>query len=89
VSAYRVPARDTIHESTVTLDKRLSAALRAQASGLGTGSPTGSPSHARKAAPVPSGDEPVRVRLPGRVVLALAVLLGLLAGGLAGVISTW
>lgn len=54
--------------------RQLSAALRAQASGLGIGSPAGS---------APSSG------LPGWAVLALAVLLGALAGGLAGVISVW
>ncbi|MGH3821906.1 MAG: hypothetical protein ACRDRA_03545 [Pseudonocardiaceae bacterium] len=64
---------------------KLSAALRAQASGLGTGSP-GGPTATR-----PPSREQARAkpRMPGWVVLLLAVLLGAMAGGLAGVISTW
>jgi hypothetical protein len=70
------------------MPRQLSAALRAQASGLGTGPSTGSAPDARQ---VP-GHPPARGRLglPGwAAVLALAVLLGALAGGLAGVISVW
>ena len=78
------------------VDRRLSAALRAQASGLGTGSlgtglPGGSASHARQAPQMPVGHESPQARrgLPGWAVLAVAVLLGAIAGGLAGVISVW
>ena len=75
----------------MTVDRRLSAALRAQASGLGTGPSTGSAPDARQVPPIRSGDAPARDRLglSGWAVLALAVLLGALAGGLAGVISVW
>ena len=75
----------------MTVDRRLSAALRAQASGLGTGPSTGSVPEARQAPPIRPGPAPARDRtgLPGWAVLALAVLLGALAGGLAGVISVW
>ncbi|MGH3981967.1 MAG: hypothetical protein ACRDST_04540 [Pseudonocardiaceae bacterium] len=71
--------------------RRLSAALRAQASGLGTGPSTGSAPDARQVSPIPPGHPPARGRLglPGWALLALAVLLGALAGGLAGVISVW
>ncbi|HEX2289830.1 MAG TPA: hypothetical protein VHH53_06490 [Pseudonocardiaceae bacterium] len=67
--------------------RRLAAALRAQASGLGTGPSTGSVPDARQ---VP-GHPPARGwrGLPVWGVLALVVLLGALAGGLAGVISVW
>ncbi len=64
---------------------KLSAALRAQASGLGTGSP-GAPTPA--AAPG-HGRTPAKSRLPAFAIVALAALLGAMAGGLAGVISTW
>ena len=65
--------------------RQLSEALRAQASGLDTGSLTGSAPSLR------TGHATTRDRsgLPGWAVLALAVLLGALAGGLAGVISVW
>ncbi|MGH3898999.1 MAG: hypothetical protein ACRDTA_12275 [Pseudonocardiaceae bacterium] len=61
------------------VDRRLAAALRAQASGLGGGSP------------VPHRRQPARRRtgLPAWAVLALAVLLGAMAGALAGVVSAW
>ncbi len=73
------------------VDRQLSAALRAQASGLGTGSSPGSAAHARQAPPIPSGHEPAqnRLGLPAWAVLAGAVLLGAMAGALAGVISVW
>ncbi|MGH3775085.1 MAG: hypothetical protein ACRDRR_05005 [Pseudonocardiaceae bacterium] len=63
----------------MTVDRRLAAALRAQASGLGA------------AAPVPARRRPARHRsgLPAWMVLTLAVLLGAMAGGLAGVVSIW
>ncbi|HKR49928.1 MAG TPA: hypothetical protein VJT72_10170 [Pseudonocardiaceae bacterium] len=60
-------------------DDWLTAALRAQASGLGSGSPVPSSHHLAQP----------RTRWPAWVVLALAVLLGTMAGGLAGLISTW
>ena len=71
--------------------RQLSAALRAQAAGLGTGSPTGPVPDDRQVSPVRSGHPAARSRLelPAWAVLALAVLLGALAGGLAGVISVW
>lgn len=61
--------------------QRLSAALRAQAVGLTTGAPA---EPARAAQP-----ERTRPGLPAWAVLALAVLLGAMAGGLAGAISAW
>ncbi|HET9255596.1 MAG TPA: hypothetical protein VFO16_10385 [Pseudonocardiaceae bacterium] len=73
-----------------TLNKKLSAALRAQASGLGSGqteapgtrsSPAAGPSRRRSS--------PATHRLPAWVVLALAAALGAMAGGLAGAVSTW
>lgn len=65
--------------------RRLSAALQAQASGMETPPPAAGtdrgpdrePAHAK-----PS-------RLPAGAVLALAILLGAMAGGLAAVISLW
>ena len=73
---------------TDEVHRRLSAALRAQASGLSTGSP--SPQTPAPAAGS-SGRKPAHAksRLSASTVLALAVLLGLVAGGLAGLISAW
>jgi hypothetical protein len=63
----------------------LSAALRAQASALGTGPPKEPyPRPASVAGPSRSA-----VRLPAWAVLVLAIVLGAVAGGLAGAISTW
>jgi hypothetical protein len=60
--------------------RQLSAALRAQASGLG-GQGVGKP---------PSrGPAHAQPELAAWAVLALAILLGAMAGVLAGVISTW
>ena len=62
------------------VDRRVAGALRAQAAGLGSG------------AAVPSGRHLARRRtggLPGWAVLALATLLGGLAGVVAGVVSAW
>lgn len=75
----------------MTVDRQLSAALRAQASGLGTGSPAGAAPDAPQSPAIRTGHAAARERfgLPGWAVLALAVLLGALAGGLAGVISIW
>jgi hypothetical protein len=64
---------------------KLSAALRAQASGLSTNSA----GEAATAVPSGRGQARAKPRMPGWVVLLLAVLLGAAAGGLAGVISTW
>lgn len=64
---------------------KLSAALRAQASGVSTGSPEG-PTAVTSAT---TGQARAKPRVPGWVVLLLAVLLGATAGGLAGMISTW
>ncbi|MGH3696316.1 MAG: hypothetical protein ACRDRX_20360 [Pseudonocardiaceae bacterium] len=67
---------------------KVSAALWAQASGLGTGSPAAPP-------PLPAAVAPSRgraratSRMPGWVILVLAVVFGAMAGGLAGVLSTW
>jgi hypothetical protein len=86
-----VRAPNANHEVAVTGDqvgRKLSAALRAQASGLGA-----SPSEA--STPVPAPVRPGRRSLHARprpsawAVLVLAVLLGAMAGALAGVISTW
>ncbi|HEY3690754.1 MAG TPA: hypothetical protein VGL46_10665 [Pseudonocardiaceae bacterium] len=77
---------------TDEVHRRLSAALRAQASGLSTGSPSGpAPPPAPAPAAGSSGRKPAHAkpRLSASTVLALAVLLGLLAGGLAGLISAW
>ncbi len=73
---------------TDEVHRRLSAALRAQASGLSTGSPR-FPALAPTAGS--SGRKPAHAkpRLSASTVLALAVLLGLVAGGLAGLISAW
>ncbi|MGH4014986.1 MAG: hypothetical protein ACRDSL_13930 [Pseudonocardiaceae bacterium] len=74
--------------------QQLSAALRAQAAGLVTEAPAG-PAF-RDAEPEPGRPSPgprAAQRgprgLPAWAVLALAVLLGALAGGLAGAISAW
>jgi hypothetical protein len=86
-----VRAPDATYEVAMTGDqvgRKLFAALRAQASGLGA-----SPSEA--SSPVPPLVRPGRRSLHGRprpsawAVLVLAVLLGAMAGALAGVISTW
>lgn len=79
-----VPTPNATHE-------RLSAALRAQASVLGAESPRAPAPHRRSASAVSPGREPVQVkpRLSALTVLALAVLLGAMTGGLAGVISAW
>ncbi|MGH3872517.1 MAG: hypothetical protein ACRDSR_13595 [Pseudonocardiaceae bacterium] len=63
--------------NAATTDRRLAAALRAHATGVGGGVAV------RHHAVRRGGG------LPGWVVLALAVLLGALAGGVAGVISIW
>ncbi len=70
------------------VDRRVVAALRAQ---VDAGSPAGSASPVQQAPPIPSGHPPPQARLglPGWAVLAVAVLLGAMAGGLAGVISVW
>jgi type VI protein secretion system component VasF len=64
---------------------QLSAALRAQASALGTGPPK--EPHPRPASA--AGPSRSVARLPAWTVLVLAVVLGAVAGGLAGAISTW
>ncbi|MGH3843415.1 MAG: hypothetical protein ACRDS0_18520 [Pseudonocardiaceae bacterium] len=66
----------------------LSAALRAQASGLGTGSPV-PPTSAPAVASPGNGRTQADPRLPAWVILTLAVVLGAMAGALASVISTW
>ncbi|HZE01833.1 MAG TPA: hypothetical protein VE155_08710 [Pseudonocardiaceae bacterium] len=72
---------------TDEVHRRLSAALQAQASGLSTGSSLPAPAPAAGS----SGRKPAHAKptLSASTVLALAVLLGLLAGGLAGLISAW
>ena len=51
----------------------------------------GSAPHLQPAAAVSPGRGPAHAKpgLPASTVLTLAVLLGAMAGGLAGVISTW
>ncbi|MGH3801248.1 MAG: hypothetical protein ACRDTD_14145 [Pseudonocardiaceae bacterium] len=61
------------------VDRQLAAALRAQALGLGAGSPIPSRRHVARS----------RTGLPAWAVLALAVLLGAVAGAVAGVVSVW
>jgi hypothetical protein len=73
---------------TEQVGPKLSAALRAQASGLSTGSPVG-PTPPPAAVSPGHGRTQANPRLPAWAVLALAVLLGAIAGGLAGVISIW
>jgi hypothetical protein len=75
---------------TDEVPQRLSAALRAQASGLGTGPPPESAPDPRPAR-VSRGREPAHAkpRMSASAVLGLVLLLGAVAGGLAGVISTW
>jgi hypothetical protein len=72
------------------MDRQLSAALRAQASGLGSGSPPAHWSGSPQPGP-PPGHRAVQRRPPMSAwsILALALLLGAMAGGLAGVISAW
>ncbi|MFY9808952.1 MAG: hypothetical protein WCC38_07935 [Pseudonocardiaceae bacterium] len=71
---------------TDEVHRRLSAALRAQA--LSTGSSLEPASAAPLASP---GREPAHAkpRLSASAVLVWALLLGVLAGGLAGLISAW
>lgn len=98
------------------MHQQLSAALRAQASNLGSGLPHaaqpqqahGQAAHGRADQPQPDrfrpGWEPdpaarpgawtareaaSRVRMPVWSLLALAVVLGALAGAVAGVVSAW
>ncbi|MGH3683671.1 MAG: hypothetical protein ACRDRU_15765 [Pseudonocardiaceae bacterium] len=64
---------------TDEVHRRLSDALRAQASGMGSGPvvlPGRGPAHAKP-------------RLSAAAVLALAMLSGAMVGGLAGAISAW
>ncbi|MDQ3763742.1 MAG: hypothetical protein M3460_19645 [Actinomycetota bacterium] len=71
--------------------RRLSAALRAQASGLNTESPVEpapKPPSASRVAPARAAVH-AKPRLSALAVLALAVLLGAMAGALAGMISAW
>ncbi|MGH3770433.1 MAG: hypothetical protein ACRDRW_03390 [Pseudonocardiaceae bacterium] len=76
---------------TDEVHRKLSAALRAQASGLGAGSPVGPAPGSRSARAVSPGRGPAHAKpgLSAATVLILAVLLGTVAGGLAGVISAW
>ncbi|MGB6163892.1 MAG: hypothetical protein WCF33_05810 [Pseudonocardiaceae bacterium] len=90
-----VPTSRAISEPTsgagAIPEQKLSAALRAQACGVGPGSPLGFAPHPRPAGPVSSGRGPAHAK-PGPsalMVLILAALLGAMAGGLAGVISIW
>ncbi|MDQ3825273.1 MAG: hypothetical protein M3319_12895 [Actinomycetota bacterium] len=81
-------ATDEVNVTGDQVGRKLSAALRAQASGLGA-----SPSQA--SIPTPPSMRPGRRSLHARprpsawAVLVLAVLLGAMAGALAGVISIW
>lgn len=90
----RVQAPHATHEVAVTGDqvgRKLSAALRAQASGLGASpSQASAPVHP-SAPPVKAGRRSLhaRPRPSAWTVLVLAALLGAMAGPLAGVISTW
>lgn len=68
--------------------QRLSAALRAQAAGMAAGFPVGPELPQTGPGQVPPAAQ-TRAGLPGWAVLALAVLLGATAGGLAGAISAW
>lgn len=68
--------------------RKLSAALRAQASGLGAQGSQPQGGQPQGSQPPSSAARHARPTLPAWVVLALAVLLGAMAGGLAGVIST-
>jgi hypothetical protein len=76
---------------TDQMDRRLSAALRAHASGVEPGPPVGPVPHPRPSAAIPPRRGPAHAKPPPSAwrVLALAVLLGAMAGGLAGVISIW
>ncbi|MGH3670148.1 MAG: hypothetical protein ACRDSH_05870 [Pseudonocardiaceae bacterium] len=67
--------------------RRLSAALQAQASGLETTPPASGTDRGPAPDREPAHAKPSR--LPAAAVLALAILLGAMAGGLAGVISYW
>jgi hypothetical protein len=75
--------------------RRLSAALRAQASGVGhvsgveQGARTGPRDRAASAESSGRGPAHARPGLSATVVLILAAVFGALAGGLAGVISAW
>jgi hypothetical protein len=92
-----VRAPHATHEVAVTGDqvgRKLSAALRAQASGLGASpSQASTPVHPPGPVhpPVRSGRRSLHARPSPSAwaVLVLAVLLGAMAGALAGVISTW
>ena len=82
----RVTAPTSTNQVAVTGDpvgRKLSAALRAQASGLGA-SPV--PDSAPDLPPGAAYTEP---RFPAWAVLTLAFLLGAMAGALAAVISIW
>jgi hypothetical protein len=76
---------------TEEVHHRLSAALRAQASVVSPGSPVGPAPRPRPGSAVSTGRGPAHAqpRLSGSALLALAVLFGAMAGGLAGVISAW
>jgi hypothetical protein len=77
------------------MDRRLSAALRAHASGVEpyppVGPPVGPVPRPRPSAAASPRRGPAHAKPPPAAwrVLALAVLLGAMAGGLAGVISIW
>jgi hypothetical protein len=83
-----VTASNVTGEVAVNSDQ-LSAALRAQASGLHTGPPDARPPRTASAVQPARDPSATKPRLPGWAVLALAIWLGAIAGGLAGVISTW
>lgn len=92
VSTARIVPRATsgpIHEATQ--ERKLSAALRAQACGVGAGSPLELVTDPAPACVVsPSrGPAHAKPRPSASMVLILAALLGAMAGGLAGAISIW
>ncbi|MGH3787519.1 MAG: hypothetical protein ACRDRG_13430 [Pseudonocardiaceae bacterium] len=75
--------RNSVPTPNATHERRLSAALRAQASGLGPESSWGPAANPR---PAPAHAKP---KMPASTLLGLALLLGVVAGGLAGVVSAW
>jgi hypothetical protein len=76
-----------VHNS-VNADQ-LSTALRAQASGRQAGTPDARPPRTDSAVQPARGPSATKPQLPAWAVLALAIWLGAMAGGLAGVVSTW
>ena len=83
-----VTASNVTGEVAVNGDQ-LSAALRAQASGPQTGPPDTRPPRTASAVQPARDPSATKPRLPAWAILALAIWLGAMAGGLAGVVSTW